>query len=218
VSGVPGEQGAVPQAGGMGVLSYGFPVDALSSAAMRRLRARYSGMRVLHSGQRSSLARRSSQAKESPTARTRPATTSNKSPAMAVFCRNTTRELLNSGTLKRYIADLFPFLVFAFFIFLRQSKIAFQLRYVLSALVVVSVVINSLSTVAWLVDYLIRTGNRPAEAPAPNDCVSGSVDMRALRDPQRRDAGVFSSLLCVGALLAITMAIRKGLTRTARKG
>ncbi|MGE5212364.1 MAG: hypothetical protein ACM3NN_01590 [Nitrospirota bacterium] len=56
------------------------------------------------------------------------------------------------GLCQRYIADLFPFLVYAFLIFLRQGKIAFQLRYVLTGLVIVSVVINSLSTVSWLVE------------------------------------------------------------------
>jgi len=69
----------------------------------------------------------------------------------AIFLLQVIAILAFMGLCQRYIADLFPFLVFAFFIFLRQSKIAFQLRYVLSALVVVSVVINSLSTVAWLV-------------------------------------------------------------------
>jgi hypothetical protein len=56
------------------------------------------------------------------------------------------------GLAQRYLAELFPFLIFAFLIFLRQSKIAFQLRYLLIGLVVVSVVINSLSTVSWLVE------------------------------------------------------------------
>jgi hypothetical protein len=56
------------------------------------------------------------------------------------------------GLCQRYIAELFPFLIFAFLIFLRQGKIAFQLRYLLIGLVVVSVVINSLMTVSWLVE------------------------------------------------------------------
>ena len=64
------------------------------------------------------------------------------------------------GLCQRYIADLFPFLAFAFLIFLRQGKIAFQLRYLLMALVVVSVVINSLTTVSWLVQADM---NVPAE-------------------------------------------------------
>jgi hypothetical protein len=56
------------------------------------------------------------------------------------------------GLAQRYVAELFPFLIFAFLIFLRQEKIAFQLRYLLIGLVVVSVVINSLTTVSWLVE------------------------------------------------------------------
>jgi len=67
------------------------------------------------------------------------------------------------GLAQRYIAELFPFLVFAFLIFLRQGKIAFQLRYLLIALVVVSVVINSLTTVSWLVEADM---NVPAETRA----------------------------------------------------
>jgi hypothetical protein len=67
------------------------------------------------------------------------------------------------GLAQRYIAELFPFLVFAFLIFLRQGKIAFQLRYLLIALVVVSVVINSLTTVSWLIEADM---NVPAETRA----------------------------------------------------
>ncbi|HTL78873.1 MAG TPA: hypothetical protein VL136_05635 [Candidatus Babeliales bacterium] len=64
------------------------------------------------------------------------------------------------GLCQRYIADFFPFLVFAFLIFLRQGKIAFQLRYLLMALVIVSAVISSLTTVSWLVEADM---NVPAE-------------------------------------------------------
>ena len=56
------------------------------------------------------------------------------------------------GLCQRYISDFFPFLIFAFLIFLRRGKTAFQLRHLLTGLVVVSVVINSLSTVSWLVE------------------------------------------------------------------
>ena len=56
------------------------------------------------------------------------------------------------GLAQRYLAELFPFLIFVFLIFLRQGKIAFQLRYLLIGLVVVSMVINSLTTVSWLVE------------------------------------------------------------------
>jgi hypothetical protein len=56
------------------------------------------------------------------------------------------------GLAQRYMAELFPFLLFAFFLFLRQGKAAFHLRFLLIALVASSVVINSLTTVSWLTD------------------------------------------------------------------
>ena len=74
------------------------------------------------------------------------------------------------GLCQRYIADVFPFLVFAFLIFLRQGKIAFQLRYLLCGLVLISVVINSLSTVSWLVEADM---NVPAETRAKWDRLLG---------------------------------------------
>jgi hypothetical protein len=64
------------------------------------------------------------------------------------------------GLCQRYIADLFPFLIFAFLVFLRQGKLAFRLRYLFIGLVVVSVLINSLTTVSWLVEADM---NVPAE-------------------------------------------------------
>jgi hypothetical protein len=67
------------------------------------------------------------------------------------------------GLAQRYLAELFPFLIFAFLIFLRQGKIAFQVRYLFIGLVVVSVVINSLTTVSWLVEADM---NVPAETRA----------------------------------------------------
>ncbi|HEX3420120.1 MAG TPA: hypothetical protein VHT01_02715, partial [Candidatus Udaeobacter sp.] len=67
------------------------------------------------------------------------------------------------GLAQRYVTELFPFLIFAFLIFLRQGKIAFQLRYLLTALVVVSVLINSLTTISWLVEADM---NVPAETRA----------------------------------------------------
>jgi hypothetical protein len=73
------------------------------------------------------------------------------------------------GLAQRYIADLFPFLTFAFLIFLRQGKTAFRLRYLLTGLVVVSVVINSLTTVSWLVGADM---NVPSESRANwNHCL-----------------------------------------------
>ena len=56
------------------------------------------------------------------------------------------------GLAQRYLSELFPFLIFTFLIFLRPGKIAFQLRYLLIGLVVVSILINSLTTVSWLVE------------------------------------------------------------------
>jgi hypothetical protein len=67
------------------------------------------------------------------------------------------------GLAQRYLAEFFPFLIFAFLIFLRQGKIAFQLRYLLTGLVIISVVINSLSTISWLVGADM---NVPAETRA----------------------------------------------------
>jgi hypothetical protein len=56
------------------------------------------------------------------------------------------------GLAQRYVAEFFPFLIFAFVFFLRSSRAAFQLRYVLITLVAVSVLINSLTTVSWLLN------------------------------------------------------------------
>jgi hypothetical protein len=56
------------------------------------------------------------------------------------------------GLAQRYLAEFFPFLIFAFACFLRTSRAAFQLRYVLIVLVAVSALVNSLTTVCWLVD------------------------------------------------------------------
>ena len=70
----------------------------------------------------------------------------------AIFLLQVVVILSFMGLAQRYIAELFPFLIFAFLIFLRQGKVAFQLRYLLIGLVVVSVVIDSLATVSWLVE------------------------------------------------------------------
>src|SRR5215208_3185624 len=56
------------------------------------------------------------------------------------------------AVIQRYVTEFYPFLVFAFLFFLRRGKAAFHLRYVLLGLVAISIVINSLATVAWLVD------------------------------------------------------------------
>ena len=67
------------------------------------------------------------------------------------------------GLAQRYTAEFYPFLVFAFLFFLRQGNAAFRLRYLFIALVVVSLVINSLATVSWLVEADM---NVPAETKA----------------------------------------------------
>jgi hypothetical protein len=56
------------------------------------------------------------------------------------------------GLAQRYLAEFYPFLTFAFLFFLRSSRFAFQLRYLFIALVAVSIVINSLTTVSWLLE------------------------------------------------------------------
>lgn len=66
------------------------------------------------------------------------------------------------GLAQRYTAEFFPFFVFAFFVFLRSGPV-FRLRYPLIALVAISVVINSLTTVSWLVEADM---NVPAETRA----------------------------------------------------
>jgi hypothetical protein len=57
------------------------------------------------------------------------------------------------GCAQRYVAEFFPFLVFAFLIFLGKSRAVLRhSQYLLIALVAVSIVINSLATVSWLID------------------------------------------------------------------
>ena len=56
------------------------------------------------------------------------------------------------GLCQRYVAEFYPFLVFAFLLFLRRGRAAFHLRCLIIGLVVVSVAINSLTTFAWLID------------------------------------------------------------------
>jgi hypothetical protein len=56
------------------------------------------------------------------------------------------------GLAQRYTAEFFPFLVFAFLLFLQRGRAAFHLRYLLIGLVAVSAVINSLTTVSWLLE------------------------------------------------------------------
>ena len=81
----------------------------------------------------------------------------------AIFLLQVVVILSFMGLAQRYVAELFPFLIFTFLIFLRQGKIAFQVRYLFTGLVVVSVVINSLTTISWLVEADM---NVPAETRA----------------------------------------------------
>lgn len=67
------------------------------------------------------------------------------------------------GLAQRYTAEFFPFLVFAFLFFLQRGRAAFHSRYLLIGLVAVSVVINSLTTVSWLLEADM---NVPAETRA----------------------------------------------------
>jgi len=69
------------------------------------------------------------------------------------------------GIIPRYAAEFYPFLTFAFVIFLRTvSATLFRLRYLLIGLVAVSVIINSLTTVAWIVDKDLNTTQKTRDA------------------------------------------------------
>ena len=62
---------------------------------------------------------------------------------------------------QRYATDLYPFLIFCFVIFLGSGgAIVWRSRHILTGLVVLSIVINSLATVSWLVG---ADQNVPAE-------------------------------------------------------
>ena len=65
---------------------------------------------------------------------------------------------------QRYAADLYPFLIFCLVVFLSSGGvILLRIRHVLLGLIVLSVVVNSLATVSWLVD---ADQNVPAETKA----------------------------------------------------
>ena len=65
---------------------------------------------------------------------------------------------------QRYAADLYPFLIFCFVVFLSSGGIIlFRIRHLLLGLIVLSVFVNSLATVSWLVD---ADQNVPAETKA----------------------------------------------------
>jgi hypothetical protein len=55
---------------------------------------------------------------------------------------------------QRYAADLYPFLIFCLIIFLGSGGVALlRSRHVMIGLIALSVVVNSLATVSWLVDH-----------------------------------------------------------------
>jgi hypothetical protein len=65
---------------------------------------------------------------------------------------------------QRYATDLYPFLIFCFVVFLSSSRAALpRSRHIIIGLVALSVVINSLATVSWLVK---ADQNVPAETKA----------------------------------------------------
>ena len=54
---------------------------------------------------------------------------------------------------QRYAADLYPFLIFSMLVFLRTGgSILLRARYVMIGLVAFSILVNSLTTISWLVD------------------------------------------------------------------
>jgi hypothetical protein len=54
---------------------------------------------------------------------------------------------------QRYTADLYPFLIFCLLLYLRTGGTALlPVRYVIIPLVVIGIIVNSLTTVSWLVD------------------------------------------------------------------
>lgn len=55
------------------------------------------------------------------------------------------------GLCQRYVAEFFPLLIFAFAFFLWTGRAAYRMRYLLIAMVVFSVAVNFLSTMAWLI-------------------------------------------------------------------
>ena len=55
------------------------------------------------------------------------------------------------GLAQRYTAEIFPFLIFCFIVFLRKSgMVLVHMRYAILALIALSIIINTLSTAFWL--------------------------------------------------------------------
>ncbi len=58
-----------------------------------------------------------------------------------------------SALSQRYVADLYPFLIFCMLVFLRTGgSVLLRTRYVMIGLVVFSIIVNSLTTISWLVN------------------------------------------------------------------
>jgi hypothetical protein len=55
------------------------------------------------------------------------------------------------GLAQRYTAEIFPFLIFCFIVFLRKNgMVLVHMRYAILALIALSIIINTLSTAFWL--------------------------------------------------------------------
>ncbi|HEV2047506.1 MAG TPA: hypothetical protein VGQ95_13025 [Chthoniobacterales bacterium] len=84
---------------------------------------------------------------------------------------------------QRYAADLYPFLIFCFCIFLRGGgRVLFRNCYLMSGLVALSIVVNSLATISWLIDI---DQNVPAQTRASWKAFLGRTDEPTLRDGSR---------------------------------
>jgi hypothetical protein len=92
--------------------------------------------------------------------------------AMALFAQFLC--ILSYFTLaQRYATDLYPFLIFCCVVFLASSRAALlRSRYIIIGLVVLSVVMNSLATVSWLIG---ADQNVPAETKAAWEKLLGRV-------------------------------------------
>ena len=71
---------------------------------------------------------------------------------------------------QRYAADLYPFLIFCFTVFLRAGSLGWQ-RIVLVGLTTVSIVVNFLATACWIGS----DGNLPKETRAFWNAVGGKT-------------------------------------------
>jgi hypothetical protein len=72
---------------------------------------------------------------------------------------------------QRYATDLYPFLIFCLLVFLSSGGAALRrARYAIVGLVVLSIVVNSLATISWLIDV---DQNVPAETRAAWNTVLG---------------------------------------------